>query len=548
MKIIYQWICRFVMSAACLTAVISPAWGGDILLNPETINLGDVGAGRLKKTQAIMTFPTAGKRDWKVNFAEGWNCRPEQEMSGIINHRHPSRIQIAMKSSLTPAGANGNNQHLYHVQLHLEFENKHVACQQALASGPHRDGIAFNIAGEVKIIDLSYNVMEYPLEPVLSVHPQRLDFGTLAANQQAMRKIEITNRGRQPLRWKLEPLHTAPEMAGVDPVVGQYHSFFRTEIAGTGAYRLAAAKDRPVELTGHWGEMEGFPEAQEKAILKYHYTGGEAIVYYWKSPAGKNMSVYLDNQPMGQLEAYSEQTVSAQYRLPESPFPGGHTLTLVNHQGRVVIEGVKILGKPLNRDQGKWLRIFPDVGATTREVDYLHLALDTTGLRPGVHGQYFLLSSNGGVTPLEIYVEVASETAAKILDVYRYSHGDDLLFSINPQGESRLASGFDYHKDGIAFRLYIAGTPGTTEFYRWYNNRAQCHFYSYEANGEGKLNRDYIWEGTIGNIATSRLANTRPLYRWHHDGTGQYFFTTDPRGEGRTKKGYKYDGIAGYVR
>jgi len=538
---------RLILIAVCMAGTMSAAWGGEVLLNPGTIHLGDVGAGRLKKTQAIMTFPTAGKRDWTVNFAEGWHCKPEQDLSGTIAHRHPARIQIAMKSSLVPAGANGNH-NLYNVQLQLEFGNKHIVCQRSLASGPHREGIAFNVNGELKIIDLSYNIVEYPREPLLSVHPQRLDFSMMEPGQQAMGKIEITNRGRQPLKWQIEPLNAVPDAGGIDAVIGPYHSFYRPDIVGTGVYRPAAAKDRLVEFTGHWGEMDGYPEAQEKATLKYHFTGGEVIVYYWKSPAGKALSVYLDNQPAANLDAYSEQTVAAQFRLPGPAIFGPHTLTLVNHQGRVVIEGVKLPGKGLSRDQGKWLRIFPESGVTTREIDYLHLALDTTGLRPGCHGRYFLLSSNGGTAPLEIYVEVATEAAAKILDVYRYSHGDDLLFSTNPQGESRLAPGHDYRKDGIAFRLFSPGTPGTTEFYRWYSNRYQSHFYSYEAGAEGKLNREYLREGTIGNIATSRLANTRPLYRWHHAGKGRYFFTTDSRGEGMNKKGYKYDGIAGYVR
>ena len=58
----------------------------------------------------------------------------------------------------------------------------------------------------------------------------------------------------------------------------------------------------------------------------------------------------------------------------------------------------------------------------------------------------------------------------------------------------------------------------------------------------------YVLEGTIGNIATSRLTATRELYRWYHPSRRQYFFTVDPKGEGIQKKGYQFDGIAGYVR
>ncbi len=527
--------------------VLEASRAGEVLLNQERVSLGDIGTGRLKKAQAIMTYATAAKRIWTIGLPSGWNCKPEEDFSGTITHRHPSRIQLAMKSSFAPMAANGHLQQQYNVQLHLEFENKHIVCQRYLPPGPHREGINFRIGGEEKNIEIFYNVLDYPSEPVLSVYPQRLDFGRLEPNQQTMRKIEITNRGRQPLKWRIEPISLTTEKVS-DFVVGTYHSFFLPEASGTGAYRPAVARAALMEFSGHWGEMDGYPEAHEKAVLKYHYTGGGVIVYYWKSPAGKTMNVYLDNHPIGQVETYSDNFTPAEYRLPETTIRGAHTLMLVNQQGRVVLEGVKIPGKGLIRDQGKWLRIFPESGATNREVDYLHLAVDTKNLRPGVHGQYFQLSSNGGTQPLEIYVEVASEVAAKILDVYRYHKGDDLFFTTNPPGEARLANGGDYLKEGIAFRLYSPGTPGTTDFYRWYNQRAQRHYYSCELNADGKLNRDFVREGAIGNIATIRLVNSRPLYRWHHSGSGQYFFTTDPRGEGRTRKGYKYDGIVGYVR
>jgi len=35
----------------------------------------------------------------------------------------------------------------------------------------------------------------------------------------------------------------------------------------------------------------------------------------------------------------------------------------------------------------------------------------------------------------------------------------------------------------------------------------------------------YILEGTIGNIATSRLTFTRELYRWYHPSKRRYFYT-----------------------
>jgi hypothetical protein len=272
------------------------------------------------------------------------------------------------------------------------------------------------------------------------------------------------------------------------------------------------------------------------------------ILSFWKSPLGGKISIYIDNRLMANIDTFNEQTVAAEYRLQESVSNAAHTLMLVNNLGRVVIEGIKITGRDIIRGNAKWIKIFPEIGVTTREIDYLHVSVDTTRLPPGTYGHLMSVESNGGEAPIEIFADVSPDAAYRILDVYRYRFGNDYLFSTNPEGESRTAYFRNYRKEGIAFRLFSPGGPGTTEFYRWYNPRKQLHFYSYETNGGGKLSREYIFEGTIGNIATSRLPNTRELYRWHHADKGEYFFTTDAKGEGVYKKGYKYDGIAGYVR
>ena len=542
------WILWSVLLAVVAIQPLAPVWSAEVLLHPEAIDLGDVGAGIFKKGQAIMTFADAERKDWAIAAPEGWTCKAGQPLTGTIAHRHPAKINIAMKSSLAPVSENGRHQHLYNVQLQLEFENMQVVYQRLIAAGPHREGIAFNIAGELKVIELSFHIREYPPEPVLAIRPQRLDFGLLEPGRQVEGKIEITNRGRQPLKWKIEPTRWPADGENGEAAAGQYHSFHRPEVTGTGAYRPDPTRSGAADFKGNWTENEGYPEAQDKAVLKYNYSGTGIIVHFWKSPLARSMKVYLDNRPLGNLEAFGEQIAAAEYLLPETPAPGSHTLTLVNQQGRTVVEGVKILGREVVKDQGKWVRVFPDVGVTTREVDYLHIAVDTANLKPGAHGRCFRIDSNGGSAVVEIHAEVASEAGAKILDVYRYRNGDDFLFTTNPQGEAGMLSARNYRKDGIAFRLFSPGTPGTTEFYRWYNPRQQCHFYSYEAGGGGKLSRDFILEGTIGNIATSRLPNTRPLHRWRHVGTGQFFFTTDARSEGYNKKGFRYDGIAGYVR
>lgn len=524
------------------------SWGAAVLLQPESIALGDIGAGKLKKGRVILSNADSDRKAWSAEVDEGWLCKLGEPLTGILEHAQPLQIKISMKSSLAPTGEDTNHHGLYTVVLNLEVDNRRVIYHKKLASGNHREGVVLDVGGERKVIELSFHVMEYPLEPVLSVSPRRLDFGTLGQGQKMIKKIEITNRGRQALKWKVNQKSQGRQMDDIDARSGRYISFLQPETQGTGQYRPGSSGKDAAEFTGHWSEVEGYPEAQQNSVLKYRFSGSGVILYFWKSPAASKISLYLDNRMIANIDACNERTAAAEYRLNEPVGAGSHTLTLVNNLGRVVIEGIKITGKEISRGNGKWIRIYPEIGVTTREIDYLHVSVDTAHLPPGTYGHVLNVESNGGETAIELYAEVSMETGLKILDVYRYSLGNDVLLSSNPQGEARTAYFRYYRKRGIAFRLFSPGTPGTTEFYRWYNHSKQLHFYSYEAKGEGKLSREYVFEGTIGNIATSRLPNTRELYRWQHPSTGQYFFSTDPRGEGIHKEGYKYNGIAGFVR
>jgi hypothetical protein len=544
----YLWMFLILTVVAVESLAPVKSWGAAVILHPESIAMGDIGAGKLKKGMVILTYADSDRKSWSAEVDEGWLCKSGQPLTGILEHARPLQLKISMKSSLAPAGEANNHRGLYTVVLILEVDNRRVIYHKKLDSGNHQEGVILNVGGERKIIELSFHVMEYPLEPVLSVSPRRLDFGILGQGQKIIKKIEITNRGRQALKWKVNQKKQVRQRDDTDALSGRYVSFLQSETQGTGQYRPGSSGKDNAEFTGHWSEVDGYPEAQHNSALKYRFSGSGFILYFWKSPAARKISLYLDNRLIANIDAFNEQTVTAEYRLNESLGVGSHTLTLVNNLGRVVIEGIKITGKEISRGNGKWIKIYPEIGVTTREIDYLHVSVDTGRLPPGTYGYVLDIESNGGEAAIELHIEVMTETVLKILDVYRYSFGNDVLFSTNPQGEARTVYFRDYRKQGIAFRLFRPGTPGTTEFYRWYNPYRQLHFYSYEANGEGKLSREYVFEGTIGNIATSRLPNTRELYRWQHPSTGQYFFSTDPRGEGFQIKGYKYNGIAGFVR
>src|SRR3972149_2190903 len=96
------------------------------------------------------------------------------------------------------------------------------------------------------------------------------------------------------------------------------------------------------------------------------------------------------------------------------------------------------------------------------------------------------------------------------------------MYTANPQADLSKLQNLGYRKEGIAFHLFASGTPGTTEFYRWHNSANDDHYYSYDLHGGGKSLKGYVFEGSIGNIGTSRLTNTRELCKWQWNRSGDF--------------------------
>jgi hypothetical protein len=199
-----------------------------------------------------------------------------------------------------------------------------------------------------------------------------------------------------------------------------------------------------------------------------------------------------------------------------------------------------------NLPPSAWARLTPLSGTTTRETDFVTVRMNLSELKPGIYTDHVTIASNGGTARIPISLNVTVEPAPKLLPVYRYTRGDDSLFTAQPDREDPRYLGA-YQRAGLAFRLYGPGTAGTVELYRWYNPSIGDHYYAAERSGGRKNLAGYLFEGPIGNIATIRLPGTRELYRWFNAATNRHFFTTDSAGEGHGKRGYRFEGIVGFV-
>ena len=514
-----------------------------LAVNPREIDLGVLGPGEEAKGTFYLKNVGPGYPEWFAEGPKGWKLSESQNLSGLIGQTpEPLRIHLVY---VREVGTSKNRS--CSLILRLEAGGDAATLRREVPVGDLREEIRVNYYGGTISVFFNVRLVEMASVPLLEVEPLRMDFGTIRPGELITKKILLKNRGRESLKWKAGVAGTRGMPATAPPPVGRYVSF-RHETAVTGPYTLTGQIREDLELAGTWAEEGGYPSGQgEQNTLRYRFTGTGIRLYFWKSPDGAPFSVFLDEQFTDVIDGFSERRERAEVLIADAQPDGPHLFTIVNGGGKVTLEGVQLLGKPIQRGPRGWISVFPDSGFTTRETDYINVALNTRQLAPGIYGDHVLFLTNGGEADVEVFLEVVAETTPRFLDVHRYLAGSDYLYTTNPQAEATRIHVKGYRHTGIAFRLFAPGTPGTTDFFRWFNPSKGDHFYSYDPKG-GKPLPGYLFEGSIGNIGTSRLTGTRELYRWFNPTINGHFYTTEQGGEGITKKGYRFDGIAGFVR
>lgn len=378
-----------------------------------------------------------------------------------------------------------------------------------------------------------------PSVPQLKLNTHVLDFGVLEPGMSESRRLEITNAGQETLNWKI----TSGRKTDRLPF---YINLMNAEVKGTGHYAIPSAHKESIELTGMWSERNGWPVLPTQGVIRYSFYGTGVIVHYWRMPEGGRFSFLCDQYWLGEVDTQAEKQERTWVHCVEHLPLGRHTLTLVGEKGNTILAGFEVTGKDVQWAP-KQVKFIPDNGVTTREVDYVTVTVDPQNSPSGLYGHVISIRSNGGNAEVYLSWEVKNEGSLKLVDVFRYvSPHEAHFFTTSPQEDEKIIRRGDYRKEGICFRLFSHNTPGTVEFYRWYNPAKGIFFYSFNKQEIEKIDRGYVLEKPIGNIATTRLRNTRELYRWHNAKTGQYFYTplvNDPA----LPRGYKFDGIAGYI-
>jgi hypothetical protein len=516
-------------------------------VTPRGIDFGSIGPGTARESQFKLEFSGTDFVDWTLEGLFDWEMSRDERLEGMVDRRGATvnvRLMCA-KGNADPSGDDGKN---YTVQLSFEHERKSLSYRKTLSPGYYGEKILFVTRTGEEAVSIMFRVVPKTTGPMFAIDPPAVDLGVVEAGQSLTRRIKVTNKGTGTLRWNAGVIPAVRGRGSAPALRGATMSLLNEEVRRKGTYLPPAHLRDQLEMTGAWLEDNGYPlaEGSSEALLRYKFAGTAIDVIYREGPAMGDIRVSVDDRGITGWSASSPETGRREVRAAEGLADAPHNLTLQTFGGPVVIEGLRIHSRNIKAGPAGWVKVSPDVGTTTREIDYVTIRVQTAGMAPGVYSESVVFRSEDDKATVDVTLTLLQESTAKVIPIYRYLKGSDQLLTGYPGAEdASLMKG--YRQEGLAFRLFTQGAPGTTEFYRWFNADKRSHYYAPEQDKK-PVPAGYARERPIGNIATVRLSGSRELYRWYNAKTGFYYYTTDSSGEGITKKGYRFDGIAGYVK
>jgi hypothetical protein len=524
--------------------------GPVLMVSPRELDLGKIGPG--ERSKGIITLKNAGTGElvWALEDREGKFLSGDRGLTGTIE-RSPHYLGIDVESLEEQEGAQkvSSEKALYPIKIRIENGRKTASYQRVLPLGEYREGLKVKFDGSFRTIFISFTVSSVPSRPVLDVEPRGIDFGNIEAGGSRIGKIELRNSGKNVLAWEARVQGKRKYFRGIPLEKGRYVSFRNSNETKEGAYMIPEHIGDDLEVSGAWLiNKSGYPESTEGGeSLKYTFRGTGISLFLWKDVYGGVLHSFIDGIPVGEIDCISEKRERYEYVVAKGLEEGVHRLTLTSRSGSVELEGASIVSEEFVTNKEDWLRIFPEKGTTTNEIDYVNVITETKGLEPGIYCENLLFQSDSGNEIVKVSLEIIDSNTFKYIDIYRYEKGAGSALASRAVFEKNDLLK-DYKESGLAFRLFRQGTSGTAPLFWWYSPIKKDYFYSTDRKGGGKSLKGYVFGGSIGNIATLRIADSRELYRWFNPERGTHYYTVDLKGEGYKKKGYQYDGIAGYVR
>ena len=335
-----------------------------------------------------------GNLEWSASCPDDWQSVAGR-ISKVMVSGEPSSLQmeLTIAENMENILAEKSRASTYRTSIKMAAGGKEVLCQKDLKAGTYRNAIRLNSTGGRRTIFVDFRIHALQEMPSISLNPQRLDLGEQLPGKIISRKIELTNKGREMLRWSVVPTEARSAELSKELQKERYFSFRNEELAEQGKYAVPAHLSESMELIGKWTEKNGYPLSKGNAsAIKFRFHGTGISFFLQSHTEDGSSSVYLDEALMSLPDVLSGQWEKKELVIAEGLPDGAHTASIIIKEGGLELEGVKVFGKNIVRGPKGWITVSPSSGTTLNEKDYINIKVDTSYLASGYYGDQIVLN------------------------------------------------------------------------------------------------------------------------------------------------------------
>ena len=281
-----------------------------LAVSPREMDIGTIGSGETGSGVFALKNMVPGIMNWSTGGVEGWKIPENQKLSStVVDDADYLRIEVHVLVSEQTVNLSKSRALFYPVEIKMTAGNGKLVCRKDLSAGQHRESIKITSAGGNRTIFITFKVVSSKELAQINLNPERMDMGSVLQGKSVSKKIRLTNKGKEILKWSVaeQKQKRTDVQIGVFKQ-GKYISFVNEEIRGSGTYLPSAYLKESMEIIGKWAENDGYPSsAASTNSLKFRFTGTGLILYYATYPDAGNLTVYLDEKLINEHDWFADQ-------------------------------------------------------------------------------------------------------------------------------------------------------------------------------------------------------------------------------------------------
>ena len=170
-------------------------------ISPREIDLGVIGPDEGAKGSFVLKNVGSGTLNWHVEGAEGWASLDEKKLSGSFKTGLENlHVHISFLKNILGSRETGGKPL---IQLTIEGGNQINAFRKNLSFGSYREMLKFASNGGTRTFFIRFEIASRDAEPKIDVDPVRIDFGVVKPGEYSTKRIKVTNKGQEILRWRV---------------------------------------------------------------------------------------------------------------------------------------------------------------------------------------------------------------------------------------------------------------------------------------------------------------------------------------------------------